>query len=205
LQSRKESGLALSKQAVRLACPFYARAKRSHNSCLAEGGFANFNTLQTHLFTAHYRLFYCPICSMTFEHSTSRFKHIRDGTCKKTTSRAKVPAGLSSDQVNSITALLLQPRREEKDKMTDTWKAIFKILFPGEQPPSSPYLGGSDLEDKVLRLREFWSRKGKGLVSKCLNDKGLLKWDTPDEESGLNAVYAIVRRRLLEDVVAEKK
>jgi len=109
--------------------------------------------------------------------------------------------GVSNDHIRDINSLY----RRKNGSSADHWNEIFRILFPGERPPVSPFLGGTRLENKILAVRQFWSRRGEELVSTSLEGRGLFKYDVvSDEERSLAAVHRIILERLVDHVMGNE-
>ncbi|KAK0624218.1 hypothetical protein B0T14DRAFT_517685 [Immersiella caudata] len=69
-----------------------------------------------------------------------------------------------------------QSRRKPVDEQ---WKDIWRILFPGREPPLSVYLE-SDTEEMITRLRAFWSTRRDDITNKTYQCNSLFPVGDPN-------------------------
>jgi hypothetical protein len=130
----------------RLACPFFKRHPQRFRSC----GFAdheNTSRVKQHIQRHHRRPIYCPKCSTVFKKEDIRDRHVRENICEVR----------PEEQWVSVTVEQLEQLSKRSTCKTDreNWNAIFKILFPNDPLPSSPYLDFS-VSEEVNYVRELF-------------------------------------------------
>ncbi|KAK8028324.1 chromatin remodeling complex subunit [Apiospora marii] len=132
--SQGESSSAKLKQATQsrgsstkhslFACSFFKRDKRLYSAC-SNTRISSIGHLAEHLRKFHCRgEACCHSCWITFEDMGVLEAHATDGTCQPT--NGKAPDTLE------------MPRTKNRSPW-DKWYDIFRQLFPGVDPPDSPY------------------------------------------------------------------
>lgn len=122
-----------------LACPFWTNDPLSHDSC-STILLGNSTSLKQHLYSRHTEPeYYCPRCFATFTSHSKLKAHLRDEQCSKIAT-SPFQGLIDCDQMRFL--------EQVKDGCaTQHWNHIYKILFPGQEHPNSPYLG--DQRDQV--------------------------------------------------------
>lgn len=152
-----------------LACPFGRQNSTKHRTCLKYGGFSTVQHLRDHLWKDHYSPHWCPVCCQTFDSLGACDTHIRQWSCTRRTSRETVL--LSSKQWRQISRNKLGRSKEEQ------WYSIWCIIFPQVEKPPTAYVSTTNpTEWRVRLLRQFWARRGLGIVSDFVSEK-LLRFD----------------------------
>ncbi|KAH6986360.1 hypothetical protein BKA56DRAFT_580327 [Ilyonectria sp. MPI-CAGE-AT-0026] len=126
------------KSKPQLACLFYksdpheyAQCRHAKNRSVAD--------IRQHTLRAHRKPSHCPNCKTIFRGrndaklAQQRSDHIRAGTCKQ---RDDDVPGITEEQVQQIKG------NDRRRKAVDSWYGLWSIVFPGANPPESPYLGG---------------------------------------------------------------
>jgi len=102
---------------------------------------------------------HCARCLETFETEAARDNHYR-GSCEVVP--PKVWEGINEHQKKQ-----LERRVSSKNTKEKNWYIIYEILFPGAEPPKSPYLD-PPFADGILALREFAAREGPSMVREAI-------------------------------------
>ncbi|KAI1321874.1 hypothetical protein F5Y16DRAFT_388359 [Xylariaceae sp. FL0255] len=178
-----------------LACPFYVRDQRANPSCLTRAGLREFKDLKKHLWNAHRRPPYCPICCETFPSTAASNQHIRSRSCKS--SSKPRPTGITALQMQQ-----LERRSYPRASQELQWLSIWQIMFPSAKlpSPSSTYLWG-ETEAMVCVLRDFWSTEGTRIVANFLTGKtsnSLLS----SNDFQVQSLSRAVLNRLIDELVA---
>jgi hypothetical protein len=192
--------------AALFACPFYLFNKKKHVLCLKQGGFADIDQVKRHLGAYHRTSHYCPTCCQTFKRFAEREDHIISRQCLPTPGeRVDV---VFDHHVDALSGQALGLTAEED------WKTIFRVIFADvaiDVDRISPYLPASaatsaklTLEDLALVAREFWTENGESVVSKALQERGLLIWSDCSEERDLAAFHAMIEDELFENVIKRR-
>ncbi|GIJ92584.1 hypothetical protein Asppvi_001862 [Aspergillus pseudoviridinutans] len=116
---------------LRFACPFFKRHPESFRTC-GMSDHENSSRVKQHISRKHRMPIYCPRCSETFKTEHDRDTHARDVDC---------PVGPKANFV-CATADQLRKLSKRNTRQTDreNWNTIYKILFPEDPLPESPYL-----------------------------------------------------------------
>lgn len=146
------------------ACPFVKRygATRYVKCCGRE--LRDVSRVKYHLFRdkIHRIPIYCPRCSKTFQEETLRDNHILEGTCTK-----QPPVkweGITARQRERLSG------RSLSNSAVENWNAVYKILFPGEPLPSSPYIELPHSAE-LLAFREHVLSKGPTIGNNIIRDR----------------------------------
>lgn len=177
------------------ACPFYIREPSQHQACLTRTDIRSIRDVKQHLWTAHRRPSYCPVCLEIFSTAAACDEHIRNRSCDLNTTAA--PEGLTQQQMQQL-ARRLDPWSLEESQ----WYSIWRIVFPGNELPSFPYLSGKT-ESLVLSVRELWAEEGQRLISDFLEGQGLQGYDVSDEERSLKALHSLILNQMIDQLVGD--
>lgn len=123
----------------RWACPFYVRSPeqfRSSKAC-AGLGFPDISRLKEHLYRCHSQKASCPRCRSSFGDTTEMIAHMRyPESCKLEVDDTQdaVKKGIGVAAMESLRSR----KRTVHQRHEDRWYEIWRIVFPGHSPPSSP-------------------------------------------------------------------
>jgi hypothetical protein len=121
----------LEDRPLRLACPFFKRHPESFRTC-GMSDHENSSRVKQHISRKHRMPIYCPRCSGTFKTEHERDTHVRDADC---------PVGPKANFICATAEQLRNlSRRNAHQRDRENWNAIYKILFPDDPLPESPYL-----------------------------------------------------------------
>jgi hypothetical protein len=154
--------------------------------------------VKQHLWFAHRRSPFCPICGEIFPTTAGRDQHIRARSCTVRT----VPdiEGISIEQMK-----LLARRLNAELSQEERWFAVWDVVFPDVPRPPQARLS-TPLEYDVRRLRDYWARQGRQVIAKFLEDSGLTDYyEMEDEEQSLEALYIAVLNQMIDEMVAEPR
>ncbi|KAL0777214.1 hypothetical protein CaCOL14_006732 [Colletotrichum acutatum] len=136
----------------RLACPFYTFDRVRHLRC-AHFHLKRVKDVKQHLLRKH--RFHCRGCYEGFKDKEKFRDHARNSQqCQAGTGNSQsagIEEGFSEDQV-SVLQQRINPRDEDH-----SWYSIWKILFPGQPTPASPFLK-SDVEEVISTVCELWEK-----------------------------------------------
>lgn len=140
-----------------LACPFSKHDPIMYRKCY-KYVLKDTAKLKQHLSRCHKMPLYCPRCSIRFDSEQARDEHIRDDPCEKT-SLTKFE-GISEAQRKQ-----LEQRVSSKKTIEQNWYEIYKILFPLDQLPNSPWLP-EVLDQELVALQDLLLTQVPILISK---------------------------------------
>ena len=130
----------------RLACPFYKRYPEEFHECGCKD-YENTSRIKQHLTKRHRQPNLCPSCHREFRDYAVMANHIRERNCE--TRPQETVFCVSQRQEEQLKSRSTHKTNEER------WYAIFKILFPGDPLPSSPYLDADVSRDINLVIELF--------------------------------------------------
>jgi hypothetical protein len=174
---------------ARFLCPFYQDNPKGHRECLKTADMTTILAVKQHVSREHRLPFYCPICYTIFAAPENMDDHLRERKCPR---KEKIHIEGVSDEKVKLLARIPHSLPEAMQ-----WLAIFKIVLPRSPLPRSVYLGDG-IESVVVRLREFWGREGKQIVSEFVAQQvpEFQNHDyygsIPDEERTLAALHSAV-------------
>jgi hypothetical protein len=128
------------------ACPFVKRYPHRYHKCYSYT-LKDVARVKYHLFRdkVHRLPIYCPTCSERFSLEDLRDEHVRASNC---TMKPQVKwEGISANQREK-----LNKRSPSTNSAVENWNAVYRILFPGDPIPASPYIDMSLSGE----LRAFW-------------------------------------------------
>ncbi|CAH0026250.1 unnamed protein product [Clonostachys rhizophaga] len=118
------------------ACPLYKFNPHTYDKC-KKHEFKRISDVKQHLIRRHALPCHsCSICWSPFKDETSRTHHLRHANCQP----RPPPEELSPEEVKNLKSLRGSDPRSH-------WLAIWNQLFPGAQPPSSPYVKPNQIEE----------------------------------------------------------
>lgn len=141
------------------ACPFFKRDPYHHMECI-NYKLRRVRDIKQHLQRKHYQPYlYCPTCHQTFSGATDRDSHIQSRRCSP-----QCPPTLDGlDGVSQEKQELLNTCVDRSAAAFDQWYSIWNTLFPGQDRPSSPYLGNY-FQENFGMIRELWGQEGRSIV-----------------------------------------
>lgn len=114
-------------------CPFWLNDPLSHTTC-STISLRDLQSLKQHLYRRHWETEYnCTQCFATFTSHSILMAHLRDGHCKKIDT-SPFPGLIKFDKMRYL-------EQERYGYFEQQWNDVYQILFPGQEPPESPYLG----------------------------------------------------------------
>ncbi|KAI1375066.1 hypothetical protein F4677DRAFT_424514 [Hypoxylon crocopeplum] len=123
-------------RARQFACPFFVQDGREHWGCMTST-LNRVSDVRQHIQRKHVQKSHCPTCGMVFLNDLNRVEldqHIGARSCER---RQFFFPGASGDQLDEMS------RAGQQFNMGLTseqrWYQIWHIMFPGIEPPASPY------------------------------------------------------------------
>lgn len=181
------------------ACPYYVTSPGTHLQCLSCVSLRTINDVKRHLWDSHRRPEYCPSCLDIFESASDCNKHIRSRSCGLVDT--PLPEGLIEEQMRAL-ARRTTLNTSETSQWFDIWRIVFPLHEAGSDiaMPYTPYLTGQ-LESKICSLRDFWFSQGQIIIARFLEQKGLQRYDIPDEERNLGILHHVVLNDLIDRLI----
>ncbi|KAH7324975.1 hypothetical protein B0I35DRAFT_425295 [Stachybotrys elegans] len=176
-----------------LACPYYKRDQARHQRCLKHV-LKRIKDVKQHLSRNHKQMIYCPTCGLTFQRQAESDAHVRSRRCE--ISDHAVPEGITREQEES-----LGRRVDRKLSLRDQWYSVWNIIFPGEQPPESPFLQTA-LQEGLLSFRRFRDERGPAIVSSYVHSfLERPSEELPNEERSLSALLNTVAGEAMNAII----
>lgn len=177
-------------------CPYFVKDRETHVSCLTRHCLLDMVDVREHLCLMHREPIYCAVCYETFPTVNLRDDHMRTLECLH---QPPVIRGITGAQERELDE---QGDTEKRALRTDPkqWLNIWQIVFPGTQPPASPF-SFSQREFNVYRLRRFWKKNGQNIISDVLRRHRLQDYSIENEERNLEALYCLVANRAVDEVL----
>ncbi|KAK9415484.1 putative C2H2-type domain-containing protein [Seiridium unicorne] len=168
-RKRSERDLPASRASGRLprrqfACPFFLRNVHEH-PCQ---GFNRIGDVRQHLFRKHMQQKHCPVCGIIFTDNRSNNRlesHIREDRCTRVDFHHP---GVTTDQWREI----CQRAQDQNIVGGERWFVIWRIIFPHDLEPPSPYIDGSILAMRVRHISTqfFRQRLASQVVDEIFGD-----------------------------------
>ncbi|RMZ92509.1 hypothetical protein DV736_g252, partial [Chaetothyriales sp. CBS 134916] len=109
--------------------------EKQYRGC-SSGYWPDISRLKQHLYRVHWRGRYCNRCYKTFKRPEDFEAHLSDSNgC--TIRECPFPEKFDDDKYNEIR------RKRPTTSPEDVWYIIYEVLFPGQEPPASPYADGT--------------------------------------------------------------
>ncbi|KAK6828375.1 hypothetical protein PG987_011716 [Apiospora arundinis] len=147
-----------------LACPFWKSDARRHRECF-KLKLDGISRVKQHISRSHYHENQCGRCKMVFVEDLALQVHLKQGKC--CWRGPEMLEGISHQQRNALTKKS-KPQHSESEK----WFAIWEIIFPGQQCPSSAYMDPTLSED-LSEFRLYAQTHGTRIIMEELNREGL--------------------------------
>ncbi|OSS45483.1 hypothetical protein B5807_10132 [Epicoccum nigrum] len=149
------------KNCLYLACPFVKRYPNRYHKCYSHT-LKDVARVKYHLFRdkVHRLPIYCPTCSERFALEDLRDEHVRASNC---TMKPQFKwEGITASQREK-----LNKRLPSTNSAADNWNAVYKILFPGDPLPDSPYID-TCLSRDLVAFREHALLTGPSIWNEIL-------------------------------------
>lgn len=185
---------AAKKFTRQLACPFYLTSPSAHLDCAKHAQLKTTTDLIDHLWYRHRQPFYCPACKNTFETAAKRDSHIVERSCDVVSSSD--PRGISEDQRRQLS------RKVRGNSEWRRYESVWRIAFPKENTPATPYLQG-DLPEAVSQFRRYWKECGRASLHEYIHQKSLDGHDLGIEEEELPSLYSRMETEIIDTLVTE--
>jgi hypothetical protein len=162
--SNNDEANSSSENDRRFACPFVKRFPGRYCKCY---GYTLNNVARVKFRLSrdktHLLPIYCPMCSMTFDDESLRDEHIRVATCLR-----RPP--IQWEGITSYQRQQLKKRSPSTNTPEANWNDIFRLLFPNQPLPHSPYIDLS-LSGELGLFREHMHTNGPGIWSSILDSR----------------------------------
>jgi hypothetical protein len=139
-----------------LACPFYKHDEVRHQKCLKHI-LRKVKNVKEHLRRCHKQPNFCPLCGRAFDHKLELDGHLRARACDAR--EFKEPEGITEDHERSF-----KLKVNKKLTLSEQWKSVWRIIFPAEDPPDSPFIEGT-LHEGLACFRRFRRERGAMIIS----------------------------------------
>ncbi|RMD41703.1 hypothetical protein DV735_g3466, partial [Chaetothyriales sp. CBS 134920] len=102
----------------------------------SSGYWPDISRLKQHLYRVHWRGRHCNRCYKTFKRPEEMEDHLRESQpC--TERECPFPEKFDDEKFNEIR------RKRPRASPEEVWYVIYRLLFPGHEPPASPYVDGT--------------------------------------------------------------
>lgn len=189
---------------TRLACPFFKRNPRLYRgstfgsrSCRFPG-FTTIHRLKEHLYRAHSLPIQCPRCGKSFTVESDLDAHLRSAPSCEIRENARMQ-GMNKEQEKKLRS---KKRSADVQSEEDKWKAVYRILFPDDDPSvmPSPYFeydqttnGGDEMSVSEFVGFEEYSRRELPQVVKIQLERVMDKEVEPFKEQLHSLLMNLVR------------
>lgn len=180
-----------SDRQLTFACPYTKKDPMSYRDCYRYK-LSRIRDVKQHLVRCHRNAPYCARCMDTFETEEERDEHIRRSSCP-------LRPSVRLDGITESQRSQLAKKSASNTSPEAQWFAVFDILFPGHNPrPLSPYVD-SDLLQDITLYQDFLTSHGPRILSRVLDEQGVVTWHLPNEERDL----AAFRQEIFEEGLRE--
>lgn len=146
------------------SCPFHKMGPSKHSSC-AKYTLNGISRVKQHLLRKHTPTAYCRRCFATFPDDTSLTQHMSQPQgfhCQI------APPGIRLQGITSDQSKLLSKKSKKEFSEQQQWFAIWDIVFPGLERPSSPH-PDPGLETEISAVREYCRGHEEGIIEDLRN------------------------------------
>lgn len=171
-----------------LACPFWKLDPFKHRVCFSLR-LHGIPRVKQHLTRNHTPTFYCQRCLVIFQDQETHERHVMcapGNYCTRNPS-ARLD-GISPQQQRELSR-----KSNAAFSEAEKWFAIWDIVLPGHQRPSSPYVDGQLSEDCSL-FQEHCLNHGPEILAQVVEASGALSMAELDEEARSRALRHILRQ-----------
>lgn len=168
-----------SDRQLTFACPYTKKDPMSYRDCYRYK-LSRIRDVKQHLVRCHRNPPYCARCMDTFKTEEERDEHIRESLCP-------LRPSVRLDGITESQRSQLAKKSASNTSPEAQWFAVFDIVFPGHKPrPLSPYVDSELLQDITL-YQDFLTSHGPRILSRVLDEQGVVTWNLPNEERDLAA------------------
>lgn len=168
-----------SDRQLTFACPYTKKDPMSFRGCY-KYKLSRIRDVKQHLARCHRNPPYCARCMDTFETEEERDVHVRESSCP-------LRPSFKLDGITESQRSQLAKKSTSNTSPEAQWFAVFHIVFPGHKPrPQSPYVDSELLQDITL-YQDFLTSHGPRILSRFLDEQGVVTWHLPNEERDLAA------------------
>ncbi|KAK6852896.1 hypothetical protein PG995_011447 [Apiospora arundinis] len=156
-----------------LACPFWKSDARRYRECfkLKLDGIPR---VKQHISRSHYHENHCEKCKAVFAESIQLQAHLEHEQCQWR--GLEVLEGITHQQRSSLTK-----KSKTQHSESERWFAIWKLIFPGRQSPSSAYMD-PELSEDLSEFRLYSQVHGMRILMEELEREGLAEQLESSEE-----------------------
>lgn len=187
-ESGEEPDSPSSEERQTLACPFYAQLPQQFRKCSTQT-FRDIPALKQHINRVHRKpKYYCGKCFERFSSQEKEKRHARQSRCKK---KARDPL---ADRIPYDRCAPMD-RRIRGRAIKEKWDSIYKVFFPNETPPISPFADDAIQQESVTDMAnflEYLSPQTVDCMIKDLQNRATFQQPLP-ERTRLVALKAIGR------------
>ena len=151
------------------ACPYWKKDRQAYRGCF-KFKFEEAKRIKQHLYRNHRKKIRCSRCQEEFRNRTACDDHVRNIDC--TRQPEKSDEGIGEEHVTE-----LNKRGPTSWNQVQRWYAIWRILFPRVDEPTSPY---NDQSEDLNQFREFCQRNGATIIVDHMRTDP--NWSQDDEE-----------------------
>ncbi|KAF3018422.1 hypothetical protein E8E14_003931 [Neopestalotiopsis sp. 37M] len=150
-----------------LACPFWKQNPGKHSKCFGKK-LNMISRVKQHLTRCHYPEFYCEKCLSVFPDEESKQMHLR-ATPSLCEWKSGPLQGITHLQHRKLSRKPVKGSTEPQQ-----WFAVWDIVFPNIDRPSSPYID-PDLSQDLYQYHEFCERQGPRVFIEAFQNEGLVE------------------------------
>ncbi|KAK2058723.1 hypothetical protein LY76DRAFT_47978 [Colletotrichum caudatum] len=147
------------------ACPYFKRDPVRHLKCFMRFKLKRVKDVKQHLYRKHSLPEHCcPLCWAAFGCRSDYDSHMRRRSCQAQEMPGEYGGFMTVDQKKAISK-----RTDGGLDEHGQWYNVWKVLFPDEDRPASPYLKSTELEELIPIVRWFWKKNSSDIVSDILS------------------------------------
>lgn len=177
------------KTRTQLACPFQKQNSHKHHECL-KYALHRIKDVKQHVYRRHKQPdYYCARCFVVFKTADARDEHARSKDCENL-------QGPGFEGISEAQKIKLNKSSSRGLDTQGQWFEMWDIIFPGQQRPSSAWVG-SYMEEMVPLLRSLWDHKSSSILAKVQRSQ-----PSPFDRALLNGVVQSIFDCLEEEASA---
>jgi hypothetical protein len=174
LRPKRRKAVQSEKPQKSLACPYWKKDMSKHSNC-CKFQLSRVRDVKLHLQRKHTPKEYCQRCQKTFADDHSLQAHITIGKCSR-----RDPTELNG--ISHGQSFQLRKKSQKNASAEEQWFAIWDILFPGHQKPSTVYVD-TDLGEIMRQFREHCEIQGPTMIAELVeSDPEWLGFNTIEEQ-----------------------
>lgn len=149
-----------------LACPFWKLDSHAHGNCFHRKC-SRIGDVKQHLSRKHRQPAseYCQKCWIAFEGEVHKIAHLSDESGQ----RCKFNPDARPEGIDNTMATALHKKSNPRQSTEEQWFAIWTIVFPGQQRPSSPYID-DELAEDAAQLQELVVNQWPAILASILDE-----------------------------------